>query len=275
MITIKNNLLLGNGVNQNSNSDDLNSFKIKKRFLGFIDQNMQITEHEVIKNAYNKHKNEITKSGEDNIEEFSNFIFHKLKKEFNLDNSKYRLRDILKTNAIKSIFINNDRFIEIKINKTIKEKILKYDNVFTLNYYSYWDEKKICNYLHGQVEFINGKISNIRDLAFNPNLKVPKSKAKLIYPSKNLYPRKDLKPGSKFDLYKGLKEIYNIDIFGVSPYGEDDLFNILNEMDRITIFIYQLSSNSEEKKSWNNKLSKVKELSFKDANEFNINTTQY
>lgn len=274
MITIKNNLLLGNGVNQNSNSDELNSFKIKKRFLGFLDQNMQITEHEVIKKAYNKHKNEITKSGEDNIEVFSNFIFHKLKKDFEIYNNKYRLSDILKTNAIKSIFINNDRFIEIKINKTIKEKILKYDNVFTLNYYSYWDEKNICNYLHGQVEFINGKISNIRDLAFNPNLKVPKSKAKLIYPSKNLYPRKDLKPGSKFDLYKQLKEIYNIDIFGVSPYGEDDLFNILNEMDRITIFIYQLSSNSEEKKNWNNKLSEVTELSFKDANEFNINTTQ-
>lgn len=53
MITIKNNLLLGNGVNQNSNSDELNAFKIKKRFLGFLDQNMQITEHEVIKKAYN------------------------------------------------------------------------------------------------------------------------------------------------------------------------------------------------------------------------------
>lgn len=273
MITIKNNLLLGNGVNQNSKSDELNSFKIKKRFLRFLDRDMQITECKVIKNAYNKHKNEITKSGEDNIEEFSNFIFHKLKKEFDLDNSKYRLRDILKTNAIKSIFINKDRFIDIKINKTIKEKILKYDNVFTLNYYSYWDEKNICNYLHGQVEFINGKISNIRDLAFNPNLKVPKNKSKLIYPE-NLSPRKDLKPGSKFDLYKELKEIYTIDIFGVSPYGEDSLFNILNEMDRITIFIYQLSSNSEEKKSWKNKLSEVKELSFKDANEFNINTTQ-
>ena len=275
MIIIKNNLLLGNGVNQNSNSDELNSFKIKKRFLGFLDQNMQITEHEVIKNAYNKYKSEITNSGEDNIEEFSNFIFHKLKKKFNLDNNKYRLRDILKTNAIKSIFINNNQFIEIKINKTIKEKILKYDNVFTLNYFSYCDEKNICNYLHGQVEFINGKISNIRDLAFNPNLKVSKSKAKLIYPSKNLYPGKDLKPGSKFDLYKELKEISTIDIFGVSPYGEDDLFNILNEMDIITVFIYQLSSNSEEKETWNNKLSKVKELSFKDANEFNINTTQY
>jgi hypothetical protein len=78
----------------------------------------------------------------------------------------------------------------------------------------------------------------------------------------------------KFKLYNELKEVSTIDIFGVSPYGEDDLFNILNEMDRITVFIYQLSSNSEEKKSWNNKLSKVKELSFKDANEFNINTTQ-
>jgi predicted membrane-bound dolichyl-phosphate-mannose-protein mannosyltransferase len=197
VINIKNNLLLGNGVNQNSNSDELNSFKIKKRFLGFLDQNMQITEHEVIKNAYNKHKNEITKSGEDNIEVFSNFIFHKLKKDFDIYNNKYRLRDILKENAIKSIFIKDSKFINIEIDKSIKDQILEYDNIFTLNYYAYWDEKNICDYLHGQVKFIDGEIANIKDLAFNPNLKVPKSEAKLIYPSKKIYPRYDLEPGKK------------------------------------------------------------------------------
>jgi hypothetical protein len=274
VITIKKNLLLGNGVNQNSSSEALNLFEIKKRFLNFLDQNMEKTDHEVIKNTYNKHKNEITNYEEDNIEEFSNFIFHKLKKDLGIDNNKYRLRRILKKNAIKSIFIKNSKLINIKIDKSIKDQILEYNNVFTLNYYAYWDEKNICDYLHGQVKFIDEEIANINDIAFNPNLKVPKSEAKLIYPSEKLYPRYDLKPGKKFILYNELKEISTIDIFGVSPSGEDDLFGFLNKMDRVKIFIYKLSSNSEEVEDWKNKLSKVKKLSFKDANEFNMNTTQ-
>jgi len=274
VITIKNNLLLGNGVNQNANSNELDSFKIKKRFLGFLDQNMQITEHEVIKNAYNEHKSEITNSSEVNVEKFSNFIFHKLKKYLGIDNNKYRLRDILKENAIKSIFIQNSKLINIKIDKSIKDQILEYDNLFTLNYYSYWDEKNICNYLHGQVEFINGEITNINDLVFNPNLKVSKSEAKLIYPSEKLYPKYDLEPGRKFNLYNELKKISTINIFGVSPCGEDDLFDFLNKMNRVKIFIYKLSSNSEEVEGWKNKLSKVKKLSFKDANKFKTNTTK-
>lgn len=274
MITINKNLLLGNGVNQNSSSKELNPLKINKRFISLLNDNMKVTEHKIIKNIYNKYKKEIANTRKDNIEEFSSFIFYKLINDFKIDNDKYRLRDILKTTAIKSIFINNDRFIDIKINKKIKEKILTYDNIFTLNYYAYWDENKVCNYLHGRVKFIDGEIANIQDLAFNPNLKVPKSKSKLIYPSENLYPRKDLKPGKKFKLYRDLKEISTINIFGVSPYGEDDLFNILNKMDRITIFIYQISSNLEEIKKWEKKLSKVNNLIFKDAGEFNTNTTQ-
>jgi len=66
------------------------------------------------------------------------------------------------------------------------------------------------------------------------------------------------------DLYAKLDDIEKLDIFGMSPYGDEDLINKITKIKDVTVYIYDLKNNSE-KDEW---IRKVKNVKLKDSEEF-------
>ncbi len=86
-----------------------------------------------------------------------------------------------------------------------------------------------------------------------------------LYPDDKLYPANDLFPSSGMgDLYAKLDDIEKLDIFGMSPYGDEDLINKITKIKDVTVYIYDLKNNSE-KDEW---IRKVKNVKLKDSEEF-------
>ena len=66
------------------------------------------------------------------------------------------------------------------------------------------------------------------------------------------------------DLYAKLDDIEKLDIFGMSPYGDEDLINKITKIQDVTVYVYDLKNNSE-KDEW---IRKVKNVKLKDSEEF-------
>lgn len=56
---------------------------------------------------------------------------------------------------------------------------------------------------------------------------------------------------SKKELYTELKNAEELDIFGVSPYGDDSLIDVINRMKTVTVYIYNMKNNKQEVEVWN------------------------
>jgi hypothetical protein len=74
-----------------------------------------------------------------------------------------------------------------------------------------------------------------------------------LYPSDRLYPAEDLYPLEEKMLYEELNEVDEIDVFGMSPYGDEGIINILNSKRKVRIFVYDKDA-SEETGKWIEKL---------------------
>ena len=75
----------------------------------------------------------------------------------------------------------------------------------------------------------------------------------------------DLFPSSGMgDLYAKLDDMEKLDIFGMSPYGDEDLINKITKIKDVTVYVYDLKNNSE-KDEW---IKKVKNVKLKDSEEF-------
>ena len=70
-----------------------------------------------------------------------------------------------------------------------------------------------------------------------------------LYPNDKLYPAKDLFIPKKKDLYKKLRRVKELELFGVSPYGDQALIDVLNKMDFVKVYVYQMEK-SEETAEW-------------------------
>ncbi len=84
------------------------------------------------------------------------------------------------------------------------------------------------------------------------------------YPSKGLQPATDLFPFDMPKLYSELDNINNLEIFGMSPYGDDDLIKRLNTMKKIIVYVYD-KEHSEQTDIWDKVLSCPHEI--KDSSE--------
>lgn len=203
-------------------------------------------------------------------------------------NSEYRLLNAIKTSAINSIFFNGTHFISIPEFKTNEINILNsYENIYTLNYAEFWNPKHTCTYLHGQYKLpaifsndcsillysveqynlpeyktaVNKLSASYNMLAFhgyNIVFSPLLDKQSVIhighYPSKHLYPASDLFPGSPPKLYTMLEDITSLDVFGMSPFGDNRIIERLALIPDLTIYVYEM--NEPEVSEWNKRLNK-------------------
>lgn len=182
------------------------------------------------------------------------------------------MQDIVNCIALTSIFYNETGTICTDYDSKRLLDISEYKRIFTLNYVEFWDKKQECIYLHGKMDLasmddeqnilltsrershlriykeaidIIGKSNNVKVIDTSDYIFVPDCLPKTelvnvagVYPSNNLYPADDLFLRSKKELYTELKNAEELDIFGVSPYGDDSLIDIINRMKTVTVYIY-------------------------------------
>lgn len=203
-------------------------------------------------------------------------------------NNEYRLNNAVKTSAINAIFYNNEKPISIPpLNPSTVNTLKKYQSIHTLNYTEFWDTENLCTYLHGTYKPItpvnNGKpillynsrqyhlpdykrvvnsmktiynmlVFNDYNIVFSPLLDKQKILGTGHYPAKNLYPANDLPPFAPPKLYTELDSISSLDVFGMSPYGDDKLIKLLANVPNLSIYVYQMDS--IQVSEWNKKLKR-------------------
>ncbi len=270
------NLLIGNGVNLNTNSDIFSANNIRDRFYKAL-QNTGYKENEYnLKYCLQDWLNQVSIDKE-NIELIVNHAYTyvvnniKNKESFVGSIDEYRVKKILTKVAVKAIFINDDNFIDLVINENIKNEIIKYDNVFTLNYYEYWDHTMKAKYLHGKIKRID--LANSIDSAeciFSIKENENKSDVYIVYPSDNLTPSDDLHPGEELILYTELKELDELSIFGVSTDADNLLLDSIKSIRQKTIFVHGMNRN--EIREWKKHFG---ESTFLNSSEFTNERSKY
>ena len=69
----------------------------------------------------------------------------------------------------------------------------------------------------------------------------------------------------EYNLYEELKDIEEIELFGVSPFGDNELIQKVNKIPRIKIYVYDLEHNSKELNEWK---SMINNFEFVDSKYF-------
>ena len=239
----------------------------------------------------------------DNIERLSGKVFCYIKQKkanFTL-NDRYRLIEILANISIESIFLQDSKVYIPKIPFKFISALESYNKIFSLNYYDNININKEITYLHGKLHIgkyesspkimvcpsflykYNEEYKEIIDKEYIEYDKIFIDARSIVlmpeiinytkqnhfgeglYPDEKLYPANDLFPSSGMgDLYAKLDDIEKLDIFGMSPYGDEDLINKITKIQDVTVYVYDLKNNSE-KDEW---IRKVKNVKLKDSEEF-------
>lgn len=301
-------LLLGNGINSYLGIDSLSTTSIKERFLNNYEFYKYIIEEMLhIKLPDSLHKDIADKQDNNGVEQLVDDIYkevHNLKNDTWLYNDQYRIERILKSSSITSIFYDKEGKIDTKHSEYKMFDIKDYENIYTLNYYEFWDINHICKYLHGFFDYKNSKdgkniklidkyidknddFNNIKeeltgnnlefvrlqDIVFSPTSieKSNNTNIKPLAPSRGMHPANDLMLTKTKPLYSEVKNIDQLDIFGMSPYGDKNIIQEINKCKSVTVYVYglnnKLKSSLEEVEEWN-KVLKVKHI-FKDSNTLN------
>lgn len=298
-------ILIGNGINMLENNK-FDSQSISYRFKEVINKNTKLLSKMFMKDENNIdfYKESMCKM-EDNIERLSgkvyNYIKHK-KIKFT-ENDTNRLIEILANISMESIFVQNHNIYKPQIPSEFISILNNYDKIFSLNYYDNIKTNKEMIYLHGKLpieelestpklmicsEFLYKCNSDYREILDKEYAKYNKifidttniilmpeildyTKQKHfgdgLYPSKNLYPAEDSFPSKGMgDLYEKLDHVEILDIFGMSPTGDEDLIKKIAKIKDVTVYVYDLEKNSE-KEEW---IKKVKNVKLKDSREFLI-----
>lgn len=300
-------LLLGNGINIRLGIDSLKASEIRKRFS----DNLKIYKP-LIEKMFDVNMNKI-------IEEYSNVAedesieklvtileesIIKNHKGYFTKNDEIRLEDIIVDIGLTSIFFNVKTRINLK-RQDVALKLADYKNIFTLNYYEFWDENHICKYLHGKFDLsmydnIKKKIlisekwkdipeykkiidelhkENDIDILYRNNTDVilsstNKHKDKLnyvagLYPSNDIYPSDDLLLINCKQLYKELDGIEYLDIYGMSPYGDVAIINKIKNVKNVKVYVYDKEHHDDQLKEWKKILSTTN-CKISDSGEFVI-----
>lgn len=288
------NLLLGNGINAHIGIQDLSMEKIAVRFASTLQKSniFFATLFGVFLCDKLLKKVASTKAG---IETLADNVYQEvlMRIENPSDNDKMRLLSVIKSCAITAIFYDGCKRIGDEYHKEKVPDFSKFKNIFTLNYSESWDKEDRCIYLHGKYhpgasnengkeillyssERVNLKCYdnlvkalsckydlralNTREIIFSPTFYETKSEAENIgcTASTKLFPGADLFPHRPRILYKELceKEIRRIEVFGMSPDGDNELIDVLNEMDMVIIYIYNYDDkNNNDIQKWEEKLT--------------------
>lgn len=287
---MRENLLLGNGINLDLGISELRVEAIFHRFQDILIKTSPIYEY-LMGKGFDTHicnsifadcKNNAEKLG---IESLARNVYDYLKNpdEWS-DNDERELIDFITVSAVNAIFYNGDTTINITpINNDangIKLSTLKaYNNIYSLNYAEFWDFANKCCFLHGN--YILPEISStgkdiilfcpyndasgtykrlIDQLAskyfmykYSPNvvftplmdkqdsLYVGHCPGKAFFPGPNTFPYKVPK------LYVELNDMESLDIFGMSPFGDDRLIQRLSEIQNLRIYVYNMDKKQVDK----------------------------
>jgi len=285
-------LLLGNGINACIGIEDLSVKDIGKRFLYNVEGYSPIIENLFgvkINGAFREYIDD--KYMVCGIETLAGLLYEYIKSNVNIkwtDNDEYRIQDVISCVCLSSIFYRKDGKIKGVYDKTKMPPIDRYDYIFTLNYVEFWDMEKRSTYLHGKVDF--SKLDDIKNavlvskdriglkeyaiavedmkklssvIEFKPNdiIFAPAGieKKKLIcvtgiFPSDRLYPANDLFLYRGKELYTELDKVDELDVFGMSPYGDESIIDKINEKKRVRVYIYDKIGNKETN-DWKKRLN--------------------
>ena len=290
-------LLLGNGINACIGIEDLSREVIQQRFLYNVKVYSPIIESlfgvKIDEDFLNHLDDKFMVYG---IETLAGFLYKYIKSETNSkwrDNDEHRIQDVISCVCLSSIFYLKDGKIRGDYDKTKMPPIERYDYLYTLNYVEFWDLDMKSIYLHGRVDFsklddaknavlvstdrmgLNEyamAVENIRKLnsviEFHPNdvIFAPDGieKKKLICVagvslSDKLFPADDLFLYRGKELYTELDNVDELDVFGMSPYGDDSIIDIINSKKSVKIYIHDKARNKETN-DWNKKLKCSYEL---------------
>lgn len=289
-------LLLGNGINSRLCIKDLSVDCIAERFeknvlvySGIINNIFGVQIEDFLKNLE-------TVTPKLGIETLAGILYKYIKESKNndwTDNDEYRVQDLITCICLTSIFYDENGKIAQVYDKSKLPSMENYDYVFTLNYIEFWDDEHRCIHLHGKVDLsklCNKKdailisagrmkykeyakaVDNIRktnsviefypnDIVFAPS-EVEKDKLVCVtgtHPSDKLYPAADLFLDRAKELYKDLELVDELDVFGMSPFGDESIIEKINEKNLICIFVYNKNEN-DETKVWESKLKCKYEL---------------
>lgn len=286
-------LLLGNGINAFLGIEGLSVACIGKRFrknvvkYSVIMQNLfgvQIGEEfwECLENQ---------QSCELGIEILAGILYKYVKenkKGMWSDNDEYRIQDVIACICISSIFFTEDGKINSSFDNSKMPSLTRYNYIYTLNYIEFWDGEQACIHLHGKVDLskfcdeksavlvssgrmkLEGYVKAVEQIKksnsviqFSPNeiIFAPESVEKNrlvcvtgIFPSDKLYPADDLFLYKRKELYTELDKVDELEIFGMSPYGDVSLIDKINQKKHVRVYIYKKKEN-EETKIWEKKLT--------------------
>lgn len=296
-------LLIGNGINMHLSVEKFSQNEIANRFAdSLINSSILFEVLFDVSLSENVIQNIMQNSEDKGIETLAKYVYDYVNNnaiENESINMQIRLLDAIICSAITAIFCDGNKLLGKTYNQTKMLNIEKYENVFTLNYYEFWDVKNICQYLHGQIELkpiicnekqilfyskerysglkeYRDKINKLkrkfnvcglytRDIVFSPEFH---RKSEILalghHPSDLLFPANDLFLHESKKLYTELDNVKCIEIFGLSPYGDNDLIDKLNGMEIVTVYVYD-KDNNEQADKWNKSL-KCKHF-IKDSNE--------
>lgn len=274
-------LLIGNGLNlTNEKNAFLKTEEIFNRFKKNLSSYWELL-NELFGLEILDYDDAISKlSKQDGIEELAGKIFEYVYTKIRSarlfsQNDKYRLVELLSEISIKSIFWSEDKWLIPEIDeKYIKNIKKKYDNILTLNYIENWDNEEKVKYLHGNFKkYMNSSVDigsyvlsnnkvyekykkneyekvDFKEIIFMPiNDIINKFEyvGKGLMLSDTLFPADDLFPYDGKDIYKDLENLNEIEVFGMSPYGDDSIIEKIKNIKNKKIYVYGLNQNEIER----------------------------
>lgn len=284
-------LLLGNGINMHFGISDLYLTNIADRFKDVLTNSSPLYEC-LFGVSFTPALCDSLFSSAPNLgietlsAEIFKYVYTHMKDQSTL-NSEYRLHNAIKTSAINAIFYNKQNIISITdFNQAEINVLKKYHSIYSLNYTEFWDTEDLCTYLHGVYEPMDTNSNapillysskqyrlleykkvvinlstqynmlafNGYNIVFSPLLDKQKILGLAHYPAKNLYPAEDLFPYNPPKLYTELDSVSSLDVFGMSPFGDDKLINRLMNIDDLTIYVYRMDNS--EVSEWNKLLNR-------------------
>lgn len=285
-------LLIGNGINARLGMKDLYTEYIFQRFIENVSVYSIMIQKLFGVQVKDDFIRYLQKQGKGlGIETLADELYKYIRdsqKENWEDNDEYRLQDVVTCIGITSIFYTKEGKIGNDYDQAMLPSMSQYDCIFTLNYTEFWDISHKCIYLHGKIdlpEFPNKKeailvsaarmqlesyaeaVSSINkthsvievdlsDIVFAPK-GVNKNKLTCvagIFPSPNLYPGPDSFTYRPKELYTELSQVDELDVFGMSPYGDAGIIDKINSKNKVRVFVYKKNDNGEAK-VWESKLT--------------------
>lgn len=206
-------------------------------------------------------------------------------------NNERELKDFITVSAINAIFYNGNTAINItpitnEANRIKISTLKSYNNVYSLNYAEFWDSANKCCFLHGNYELPEGLSAGKDIILFYPYKDDSGTYKKLIeqlsdkysmreyfpnvvftplmdkqdslydghVPCMSLFPGLNLFPSNVRQLYVELNNIESLDIFGMSPVGDDRLIQRLSGIPNLKIYVFNMEEKQVDK--WNDLLKR-------------------